>query len=195
MTASIWLIRHGETSWAQAGRHTGRTDIELTEAGEANARSLVGRIPVDAGLVLCSPLERARRTAELAGLVPDALDPDLVEWDYGAWEGLTTAEIRQRVGDSDWTVWSEPIPSGETPGEQPDDVAARVGRVIERCTPVLAQGRDCVLVGHGHALRILTAVWLGLPATAGRLFELQPAALSRLGFEHQTHVISEWNAR
>lgn len=195
MTGRIWLVRHGETSWAQTGRHTGRTDIALTDAGEANARSLVGRVPVDAGLVLCSPLERARRTAELAGLVPDALDPDLVEWDYGAWEGRTTPEIRASVGDPDWTIWSAPIPAGATPGEQPEDVAARGQRVIERCAPVLAEGRDCVLVGHGHALRILTAVWLGLPAVDGRLFELQPAALSRLGFEHETRVISEWNAR
>lgn len=195
VTAQIWLIRHGETDWSREGRHTGRTDIPLTEEGAALAARLapsVARIP--AGLVLCSPLTRARDTARLAGLTPDECIDDLLEWDYGAWEGRTTHDIRADLDDPSWLVWDHPIPAGESPGEQLDDVAHRVERVIERCRPVLDQDQDCILVAHGHVLRILTARWLGLPAIDGRMFALGAGRLSALGFEHQTPVITLWNA-
>ena len=196
MSPQIWLIRHGETEWSRAGRHTGRTDILLTEAGEEQAQA-AGRALTDVfpALVLCSPLIRARRTAEIAGLTPDAFEDDLMEWDYGAWEGLTTAEIRILRGDPGWRVWDEPIPPGtapgSTPGEQLSDVRVRVDRVIARCTPVLEAGRECVLVAHGHLLRILTATWLDLPPDAANLFALEPGHRSSLGYER---VIMSWNA-
>lgn len=196
MTAPrIWLIRHGETEWSRAGRHTGRTDLPLTANGEAAADAIRSELSgVEAGLVLCSPLLRARETARRAGLTPGAIDDDLMEWDYGAWEGRTTAQIRADLADPGWLVWDHPVPPGETPGEQLDQVAERVERVIARCRPVLDEGRDCVLVAHGHVLRILTARWLGLPPIDGRLFSLDPARLSALGFEHETRVIRCWNA-
>ena len=195
MTARIWLIRHGQTAWSRDGRHTGRTDVPLTPIGEDEADAVASELDgVRAGLVLCSPLGRARDTARRAGLVPDEYTDDLLEWDYGAWEGRTTAEIRVELSDPTWLVWDHPIPAGPTtPGEQLDAVARRVERVIARCEPVLASGQDCVLVAHGHVLRILTARWLGLPPIAGRLFALDPARISAIGFEHETHVICEWN--
>ena len=193
--SAIWLIRHGETQWSRSGQHTGRTDIPLTAQGERNADAvraeLAGMTP---GLVLCSPLSRARETARRAGLTPDDITDDLLEWDYGAWEGRTTAEFRAATGDPHWLIWDHRIPPGDTPGEQLTDVAARVTRVIDRCLPVLDSGQDCVLVAHGHVLRILTATWLGLPPIDGRLFALDPARLSSIGFEHETHVIRSWNA-
>jgi broad specificity phosphatase PhoE len=193
--ARIWLIRHGETEWSRAGRHTGSTDLPLTEKGEQEADAVRGELAdVTPGLVLCSPLLRARDTARRAGLVPDEVVDDLREWDYGAWEGRTTAEIRADLGDPAWLVWDHPVPPGQTPGEQLDQVAARVDRVIGRCLPVLDEGSDAVLVAHGHVLRILTARWLGLPPVAGRLFALDPARISALGFEHEQHVIRSWNA-
>lgn len=191
----IWLIRHGETEWSRSGRHTGRTDIPLTPDGEQVAASLAPSLAsLDPGLVLCSPLSRARRTAELAGLRPDATTPDLLEWDYGAWEGRTTAEIRTELADPAWLVWDHPIPPGESPGEQLADVRVRTRRVLDRCEPVLAEGRDCVLVAHGHVLRILTATWLDLPPIDGRLFALDAGRLSALGHEHETPVIVLWNS-
>lgn len=191
----IWLIRHGETEWSRDGRHTGSTDLPLTAKGEGQAAAIRAEIAgVAPGLVLCSPLVRARETARRAGLTPDAIDDDLLEWDYGAWEGRTTAQIRSDLGDPSWLVWDHAVPPGTTPGEQLPDVARRVERVIARCQPVLDEGRDCVLVAHGHLLRILTARWLGLPPIDGRLFTLDPARLSALGFEHATPVIRCWNA-
>lgn len=195
MSSQIWLIRHGETEWSRTGRHTGRTDLPLTEPGAAVAARLAPAVSrLDRGLVLCSPLLRARDTARLAGLTPDDLDPDLLEWDYGAWEGRTTADIRTELGDPDWLVWDHPIPAGSTPGEQLDDVQQRVQRVIDRCAPVLDAGQDCILVAHGHVLRILTACWLGLPPVDGRLFALDAGRLSALGYEHQTRTIRLWNS-
>jgi probable phosphoglycerate mutase len=193
--ARIWLIRHGQTEWSQTGRHTGSTDVPLTDQGEREADAVRDELAgITPALVLCSPMLRARDTARRAGLVPDEITVDLREWDYGAWEGRTTAEIRQELGDPGWLVWDHPVPPGQTPGEQLDQVAVRVDRVIARCTPVLDEGRDCVLVAHGHVLRILTARWLGLAPIAGRLFALDPARISALGFEHEDHVIRSWNA-
>ena len=193
--AKIWLIRHGETEWSRAGRHTGSTDLPLTERGEREADAVRDELAdVTPGLVLCSPLLRARDTAQRAGLVPDEVVDDLREWDYGAWEGRTTAEIRVELGDPAWLVWDHPVPAGWTPGEQLDQVAERVDRVIARCQPVLDVGQDAVLVAHGHVLRILTARWLRLAPVAGRLFALDPARISALGFEHEQRVICSWNA-
>lgn len=194
MTARIWLIRHGETEWSRAGRHTGRTDLPLTARGEKEAEAIRREIAdLQPGLVLCSPLQRARETARLAGLIPDEFLDDLREWDYGAWEGRTTADIRTERSDPTWVVWDHPVPPGTTPGEQPSDVGVRVDRVLARCAATLDTGRDCILVAHGHVLRILTARWLGLEPRDGRLFALDPARLSALGFEHEQHVISRWN--
>lgn len=190
----ILLLRHGQTGWSAAGRHTGRSDIPLTDLGRAEAR-LAGRLITagDFDLVLCSPMQRATETARLAGLTPHSIDEDLLEWDYGAFEGLTLGEIRRRLNRPAWVVWDGPIPPGTTPGESPEDVARRANRVIRRCEPVLAEGGDCALVGHGHQLRILSATWLGLTATDGRLLGLDTGSLSRLGFEREQRVISGWN--
>ena len=193
MTPTIVLIRHGETPWSKSGQHTGLTDIPLTDNGRERASALAPRLSSRAfGLVLTSPLSRAQETAHLAGLDPQD-DSDLLEWDYGAWEGRTTADIRVDLQDPTWVVWDHPVPAGATPGEQPEDVAIRAHRVIWRCQPFLASGESVALVAHGHFLRILTATWLGLPATAGRLFALEAGALSGLGFERDQHVITYWN--
>ena len=193
MTPTIVLIRHGETPWSKSGQHTGLTDIPLTDIGRERASALAPRLSSRSfGLVLTSPLSRAQETAHLAGLDPQD-DSDLLEWDYGAWEGRTTADIRVDLQDPTWVVWDHPVPAGATPGEQPEDVAIRAHRVIRRCQPFLASGESVALVAHGHFLRILTATWLGLPATAGRLFALEAGALSGLGFERDQHVITYWN--
>ena len=192
--AEIVLIRHGETEWSKSGQHTGRTDIPLTRNGRKRAAELEPLLRHRAfGLTLSSPMERARDTAALAGLKPDGIDNDLVEWDYGAWEGRTTPDIRVELGDPNWVIWDHPIPPGKTPGETTDEVALRCHRVIERCLPVLDAGRACALVAHGHVLRILTATWLGLHSDAGRLCMLEAGALSSLGFERTQHVITGWN--
>jgi len=182
----IWLIRHGETEWSLSGQHTGRTDLPLTAAGERHAgqigRFLAGR---PFALVLTSPLQRARETCRLAGYAAVAqADPDLREWDYGAYEGRTSAQIQESVPG--WTIWTSPVPQGETIQQ----VAARAGRVIARAS---AAGGDVALFAHGHLLRILTACWLGLAPDAGRLFALGTASVSELGYERETRVISGWN--
>lgn len=187
----ITLLRHGETAWSKSGQHTGRTDIPLTDAGVEAARSVAGHLPSHPAIVLCSPLGRAQETARLAGLEVTSIDPDLLEWDYGAYEGRTTAEIREELGDPTWTIWDAPIPNGE----QLEDVRERVQRVIDVCLPYVLDGKNCVLAAHGHVLRILTATWLGLPPVDGRLFALAPARISSLGFEHEQHVITEWNSQ
>ena len=189
MAGVIVLVRHGETEWSKSGQHTGLTDLPLTEKGRSDAAKLSPHLSGRSfGLVLISPLG-----ARLAGLSGET-DANLVEWDYGAYEGRRTADIRQDIGDPTWTIWRDPIPPGETPGEQPEQVAARAQHVIDRCLAVVSQDQDAALVAHGHFLRILTATWLGLPAVDARLFALDAGALSALGFEHEQHVIRTWNS-
>jgi probable phosphoglycerate mutase len=193
----LLLVRHGETEWSRAGRHTGRTDLPLTQNGEQQARALA---PLLAGRtissVLTSPLGRAVRTAELAGLSGTVTDPDLCEWDYGAYEGITTDEIH-RVRPR-WYLWDDGVPPGPDgyPGESPDEVGRRADRVLSRVDDALAANAgDVLLVAHGHILRVLTARRLGLPSSAGRLFRLDTAAVGRLSTEHGRPVIAEWNTR
>lgn len=182
----IWLFRHGETEWSKTLQHTGRTDIPLTPAGEDRARAVGRRLkgrPFD--LVLSSPLGRATETCRLAGYGDEMqLDDDLVEWDYGDYEGIRTVDIRKdRPG---WLIWNE----GPLNGETADQVGERADRVIERA---LAVGGDVALFSHGHFLRILTARWLDLPARIGQKFLLGTAAVCVLGYEHDYHVIVRWN--
>jgi broad specificity phosphatase PhoE len=184
--AEIWLIRHGETEWSLSGAHTGRTDIPLTAAGERQAEE-IGRYLAERpfALVLTSPLQRAHETCRLAGYSGVAqMDPDLREWDYGAYEGRTSAQIQKNVPG--WTIWTSPVPQGETI----EQVAARARRVIERASEA---GGDVALFGHGHLLRVLTACWLGLPPDAGKLFALGTASIGVLGYERETRVIARWN--
>jgi probable phosphoglycerate mutase len=184
----IVLVRHGETEWSRAHRHTSYTDLPLTPDGEWQAEALA---PALAGrssqAVLSSPRRRALRTAELAGLAVTAVDDGLVEWDYGEYEGLTTAEIRRTRPD--WSLWIHGCPGGESP----DQIGTRADGVLGRVRPLLADG-DVVLVGHGHALRVLGARWVGLPPSAGGALRLDTATLSGLGFEHDRPVIVRWNA-
>lgn len=187
------LLRHGATDWSASGKHTGRTDVRLNETGERQARLIASLLTeYRFVLVLSSPLLRARRTAELTGLVDVQLEPDLVEWDYAGYEGLTTDEIReQRPG---WQLWDDgvvPAADGAT-GETAMDVAARADRVLHRVLPILARG-DVAVVSHGHFLRMLAARWLGLEPTAGALFALDTASVSVLGFERERAVIRHWN--
>jgi broad specificity phosphatase PhoE len=183
----IVLVRHGQTEWSAAGRHTSRTDVALTPAGEAQARTVGARL---AGrrfaAIWCSPRQRAGRTAELAGLAVTAIDDDLAEWDYGDFEGITTAQIR--ADRPDWSLWTDGAPGGESP----EQVAVRVDRLLARVRPLLAGG-DVALVSHGHLLRVLGARWVGLPAGAGGVLALDTATLSELGFEHDSPVIQRWN--
>lgn len=187
----LWLLRHGATEWAQNGRHTGRTDLPLLPEGEAEARALapvLARQPFAA--VLVSPLQRARRTAELAGLGADAqICPDLREWDYGRYEGITTAEIRQQVPG--WTVWSHGCPEGESSPQ----VEARCQRVIALAESLVqSQGGAVALVAHGHILRSLAGTWLGLGPAGGALLNLNTATLSVLGHERERRTVVRWNA-
>ncbi len=189
----LLLVRHGETEWSRDHKHTGRTDIPLTAAGETAAAALAGQLaarPIVA--VFTSPARRAVRTAEIAGLAGARIDPDLAEWDYGGYEGRTTAEIRQqRPG---WTLWRDGVIAGdaEHPGETIGEVASRADAALAMVRPLLAGG-DVALVAHGHLLRILTARWLGLDPASGRLFQLDTGTLSTLGTEHGEPVIAAWN--
>ena len=180
----ILLVRHGETEWSRTGRHTGRSDPPLTKEGERQARAvgeaLRGR---SYALVLSSPLQRARETARLAGFEPET-DDDLAEWDYGEYEGRTTSDIlAERPG---WMLWDDGVPGGETV----EDVGRRVDRVIAevRSTP-----GDVAIFAHGHVLRILAARWIDLAPKDGRLFALDPAGVSVLGYEHTWAVLARWN--
>jgi broad specificity phosphatase PhoE len=187
------LLRHGETEWSRSGRHTGRTDVPLTKAGEAAAGRLANWLAGrQISLVLTSPASRAARTAELAGLAPALVNDDLQEWDYGGYEGLTTPQIRQqRPG---WYLWRDGVIPGDAahPGETVEQVAARADKVLARVAAPLEAG-DVVLVAHGHFLRVLTARWLGLEPAAGRLFRLDTGTVSMLHTEHDEHVIVGWN--
>ena len=183
---ALWLIRHGETEWSVTKRHTGRTDIALTATGERQAAALGRHLARRAfALVLCSPLQRARETCRLAGYSDVATcTDDLLEWDYGAYEGRTTSEIRTEVPG--WSIWTSSVPGGETI----EQVGRRAERVIKEAVAV---DGDVALFAHAHILRILTACWLGLPPDAGRLFALSTASVSVLGHERETRVISVWN--
>lgn len=185
--AQLWLIRHGETAWSRGGQHTSRTDVPLTANGERQASALRGMlVDVHPVFVLCSPRQRAVRTARLAGLAVDAIDDDLVEWDYGEYEGMTTEEIRKAVPG--WSLWTHPMPGGETPSQ----VAARADRVLARAAARLEEG-PVVLVAHGHVCRVIGARWIGLQATDGARVALDTAAPSVLGTEHDISVIHRWN--
>jgi broad specificity phosphatase PhoE len=184
----LYVVRHGATEWSESGQHTGRTDIPLLPEGELQAQETSKLLSdIDFSLVLCSPLQRAQRTCELAGLRPDAvLDNDLFEWDYGDYEGLTTATIRDT--EPGWTIWSGTCPNGETIQQ----VSARADRVIER---VRSQSGNAIVFAHGHFLRVLTARWCELAPVEGQRFVLDPATLSLLGWERETPAVLRWNSR
>jgi broad specificity phosphatase PhoE len=182
----LWLARHGETEWTKTLQHTSTTDVPLTEVGEEQARALGAKLgDHEFALALSSPMRRALDTARLAGFGDRVeIDDDLVEWNYGDYEGRTTADIREeRPG---WTLWDDGVPMGEIP----EQVAARTRRVIDRATKA---GGDVLLFAHGHVLRVLTATWLGLSPEAGQLFALGTATLSVLGHEREARVIRQWN--
>jgi broad specificity phosphatase PhoE len=182
----LWVIRHGETEWSRDGLHTSHTELELTEEGEAVARRLAGRLEgVEFDLVLTSPRVRARRTAELAGFTDVEPDEDLTEWDYGDYEGLTTATIREDVPG--WTVWSHPCPGGETA----EQVSDRLDRVVAK---VRDHGGRVLVFSHGHASRALAARWLDQPVQEGRLFSLDTATISVLSYERESPTVARWNS-
>lgn len=184
----VVLVRHGATEWSENGRHTGRTDVPLNETGRRQARE-IGRLLQHGkfSLVLTSPLQRARETCRLAGLGDQAeVDDDLYEWDYGAYEGRTTAEIRKQVPG--WTVWSHEMVDGESI----EQVAARADRVIER---VLTADGLVALFAHGHVLRVLTARWCELEPQEGRRFALETGTWCALGWEHEYRTVRGWNRR
>lgn len=209
-TGTLVTVRHGETAWSRVGRHTGRTDLPLTEAGEEQAatagRSLGKR---RFGLVLVSPLGRARRTAELAGFPDYEIDPDLAEWDYGPVEGLTRQQVREQLGYP-WSVLpdgvrqtlsisgTQDVPAellnrNPGPGELVEEVAARAARVIARVEPVLKSGEDVLVVAHGHLLRILVCTWLDLHAEVAERLAMGTAARSVLGYDRGLRTLVHWN--
>jgi broad specificity phosphatase PhoE len=184
----IVLIRHGQTEWSAAGRHTSYTDLDLTAEGEKQAREAGRRLAGRSfAAVFSSPRKRALRTAALAGLTITETTEDLAEWNYGKYEGITTAEIRET--DPDWSLWTDGAPGGETP----DQIATRLDRVLARAGEFLDRG-DVVLIAHGHALRVAGARWIGLEASGGGKLKLGTATISTLGFEHGNPVIDSWNA-
>ncbi len=187
MADRIYIARHGATEWSVSGQHTSRTDLPLLEQGREEAegmgRELAGH---EFSLVLCSPLLRARQTCERAGLSDAAqITEDLLEWDYGEYEGLTTPQIRATAPD--WNLWQQGCPGGETP----DQIGARVDRVLERFAGV---GGDGIAFAHGHVLRVLTARWLQMEVAAGARFKLEAGSLGVLGHERETQVLERWSA-
>jgi probable phosphoglycerate mutase len=183
----IWLIRHGETEWSRTGQHTGRTDIPLTEIGRKQAETLkpvLARQHFDQ--VLCSPLARAQETCQLAGLREQAtLEPRLMEWDYGIYEGRKTPDIRQQTPD--WSVWDFPIPNGE-------DAAAIQARAQSLIGHLLTLPGRTALFAHAHILRVLAGCWIGDNAKLGAHLVLGTASVSILGFDRETRAILQWNA-
>ncbi len=187
----LYLIRHGETEWSKSGRHTSVTDLPLTDAGLAQADRLRGKLdPAEFGLILSSPQSRARQTAERAGFTGNTApttDPDLAEWDYGDYEGLTSEEIEEQRPD--WQLWTDGCPGGETPAQVTD----RLNRVIARVRGSDADHAICF--GHGHALRVLTLCWLGLELSHGEQFPLRTTSISVLGTAKERPALQRWNAR
>lgn len=185
------LLRHGETEWSKSGQHTGLTDLPLTEHGQWLARR-AGELLTGYtfSLVLSSPLQRARHTAELAGLSAE-LEPLLVEWDYGGYEGRTTKDIRAELGYN-WSAFTHGVIRGRTPGETVEEVAARASRVLTRVLPAMATG-DVAIVAHGHYLRILTAVFLRLAPRFGAALTLDAGFVSVLGYYREQPAILTWN--
>ncbi|WP_115019892.1 histidine phosphatase family protein [Synechococcus sp. UW140] len=185
----IWLLRHGATEWALNGRHTGKTDLPLLPEGEAEARKLAKVLPnVTFAAVFTSPLQRAQRTCEIAGLGSRAqVLKELTEWNYGDYEGLTTTQIQRSVPD--WSIWSHGCPGGEDAA----GVQGRCEQVINQAMAVKGEG-DVALFAHGHLLRALTGSWLGLGASGGGLFRLATGSICVLGYEHHHRAVSRWNA-
>jgi probable phosphoglycerate mutase len=185
MADEVWLLRHAETEWSRTGRHTGHTDIPLTDAGRDVARRLRQRLEGSAfATVLCSPLSRARETAQLAGLECSGLRDDLMEWDYGDYEGLTTPQIRETRPD--WWLWRDGCPGGESPA----DVGARTDRVIAEIAEL---DGAVALVAHGHVLRVVGARWVQQEPSFGARLYLATGTISVLGFERETRVVRAWN--
>lgn len=187
---ALILIRHGQTDWSRTGKHTGRTDVPLTETGERQARdagelvrTLLGGLPP--GRVLSSPRQRAVRTAELAGFTPDLLTEDAAEWDYGDLEGLTSEQISLRYPG--WSIWSGPVPAGEDAAA----VSARIDRLLS--TASSEPDGPVLIFSHGHASRCIAARWLAEPVTGGQHYRLDTGAVSALGYEHGRPVILRWN--
>ncbi len=181
----LWLIRHGETEWSHNGKHTSFTDLSLTDTGRKQAEALKPLLAKQHfDLLLCSPMQRARDTATLAGLQHVEIEPALQEWNYGEYEGLSTPEIQ--ATHPGWSVWQDPI----TGGESLEQVAARAQNVINQC---LQHGGRCALFAHAHVFRILAAVWLQQDGRFGQRLTLSTATISVLGWEHNTRVISHWN--
>ncbi len=184
--AELWLVRHGETEWSRDGRHTSTTDLDLTEKGVEIARNLREQLAgTSFDTVLSSPRRRAIRTAELAGFDEVEVTEDLVEWDYGDYEGVTTPDIRTTVPG--WTVWTHPTPNGETNQQ----VSDRLDRVVARARKA---GGRVLAFGHGHSLRALTARWIEQPVAEGRFFRLDTSTISVLGYERDFPVVVRWNA-
>ena len=199
LMGDLILLRHGQTEWSKAGKHTGRTDIPLTTVGAASAASLAPMLAKrQIVAVFTSPASRAVTTAELANLegaggqYPVKQDPDLWEWDYGGYEGMTTPQIQEQCPG--WNLWRDGVIPGdaEHPGETVSQVGERTDRALARAMPLLRDG-DVVLVAHGHVLRVLTARYLELPPDGGRLFRLDTGTISTLGPEHGEPVILTWN--
>lgn len=184
--AQLWLIRHGETEWSREGRHTSSTDLDLTETGVEAGRALRGRLSVtEFDHVLCSPLLRARHTAELAGYPNPSIEADLTEWRYGDYEGITTEQIREM--DPTWLLWRDGCPGGESP----EQVAARIDRLIDR---LRTRGGRTLIFAHGHILRSLAVRWVDQPLLLGAHLPLNTAAVSELGQSRQIPTIVQWNA-
>jgi probable phosphoglycerate mutase len=187
------LIRHGETPWSRVGKHTSYTDLTLTERGEQQARDQGSMLRGHHfALVLCSPRMRSRRTSALAGYAHPVVDDDLVEWDYGGYEGVTTKQIVEQRG-APWDLWHDGVVPGGTPGETAAEVQARAQRVIDKSVDALRDGEDVLLVSHGHFLRMLAVTWAALPIVSGAVIRLDTGSVCELGYEHERQAILRWN--